>query len=74
MNTDKIRIGSTLPNGAILIAINHLAGVVLAMNPGSAQQYVVWNYYRHDLKTTSNGEYFRDVVEAAKLYQLKIKA
>ncbi len=71
MNHKTINIGDTLPNGAILIAIDHSNETVLAMNPTAAQSYVVWDYYRHDLKTTSNGDYFRSISEAAFAYDTR---
>lgn len=51
-------IRSELPNGAKLLAIHsniYGYGVVLAETD---RDYVTWRFYRHDLNSTANGNYF----------------
>jgi len=45
----------TLPNGALIIAIDFDAGVVLAQ---SENDYVTWSFYNQDLSSTASGHYF----------------
>ena len=55
--------GETLPNGARVIAAN---GAVIFAHTGSVQPYVTWRWNGTDLRSTWSGNYFSDLVEAAK--------
>ena len=59
---EKVNGLETLPNGCKIIAIDHLAGVVLAGNTYSHHdggiEYVTWEFYRGDLRSTSSGHYY----------------
>ena len=53
-----------LPNGAEIIAINYIKGIVLAHNKGAFQPYVTWAFFGDDLGSTWGGHYYSDL-EAA---------
>ena len=68
--------GEKLPNGATILEIEYdnktLEGVVLARQ-GSFQPYVTWKFYRGDLASTTTGNYFSNLVEAALDFQDRLK-
>lgn len=53
---------TTLPNGATLI--EKTDNLVLAK---MGNMYVTWKYYRDDLRSTSHGNYFERLADAAKV-------
>jgi len=75
---EKIKTLETLPNGCKIIAIDHLAEVVLAGNIDKPHieggvEYVTWDFYRGDLRSTSNGHYFgADYKEATEDFAKRI--
>ena len=67
-----MKIGSTLPNGNILLAIYEGAstGIVLALvRPG---EYVTHEFYRGDLRTTSTGHYIEDKQAAVEDFRERV--
>ena len=57
----------TLPNGATILTIDYLAGVVLAVNEKSfGPEFITWEFYRGDLASTSVGHYFDDDIKEAR--------
>ncbi len=57
----------TLPNGATILAIDYLAGVVLAVNEGlHDHEFITWEFYRGDLASTSTGYYYGVYLDEAR--------
>ena len=68
LNIEDILPGKQLPNGRFIIEAvldSSGDGVVLAQNDRmEPTEWVTWEFYRHDLRSTSHGHYFRDSNEA----------
>ena len=65
-----------LPNGAFILSIDYLAGVVLAVHvhiEGRGNEFITWEFYRGDLRSTANGHYFDDAINEARAdYVLRV--
>jgi hypothetical protein len=59
------KFGTNMPNGAIIIEIR--GRVILAKNNcGTREEYVTWMWDGEDLRSTSYGHYFDNILSAAK--------
>ncbi len=66
-----------LPNGARALAARYSdrmdEGVILAdCGAWNAQRYVVWDFYRRDLRSTSTGFYSDDIERAAREFKRRV--
>ena len=62
-----MNLTNKLPNGAYILAIDYVAGVVLA---STGRDYVTWQFGGNDLASTYWGHYFgNDILEAKADYK-----
>ena len=64
----------TLPNGNTIVAIDFEAGIILSsVDKYRVTEYVTHAFYRGDLHSTSVGHYMRDLSEARKDFEERVK-